>query len=85
MEKQELNRVWALLLSGPFSALLAAILALWYPKAGAAWFVLGGICSGCLAITFLDTDAGMIPLLLVSVPMLVIGAWLLRACGKRVT
>jgi hypothetical protein len=79
MQGEELTRVWAFLLIGPFSALPAAVLTRWYLKAGAAWFVFGGIGSACLAITFLFTDASVFPLLLVSLPMLAVGAGLLLA------
>lgn len=79
MQREELTRVWAFLLAGPFSALPAALLTQWYPKVGAAWFLLGGICSAGLAVTFLGTDAGMVPLLMVSLPMFAVGAWLFLA------
>jgi hypothetical protein len=79
MQGEERTRVWAFLLTGPFSALPAGILTRWYPKVGAVWFLLGGICSACLAVTFLGTDAGLVPLLVVSVPMVAVGAWLFIA------
>jgi hypothetical protein len=81
LQNEELMRIWCFLLTGPFSALAAAILTRWCPKAGAAWFLVGGICSAGLAVTFLNTDAGMLPLL-VSVPMLAVGAWLFLAVSR---
>ncbi|MBX3426406.1 MAG: hypothetical protein KF688_12060 [Pirellulales bacterium] len=79
MDGPELARIGAFLLAGPLSALLAAIVVLRRPRWGAAWLVAGGFASGALAVPFLRTDAHILPLALVSLPMLVVGLWLIKA------
>lgn len=71
------------LLAGPLSALLAGVLARWYPKAGAALFLIGAICSAGLALADHTGDWTVRLLIwvivtqfLVSFPMLGVGAWL---------
>ncbi|HMP59603.1 MAG TPA: hypothetical protein PKD86_09640 [Gemmatales bacterium] len=78
LQGQELTHVLAFLIAGPFSALPASIVVLWRPRWGAAWLIAGGIASGALAIPYLSTDAHILPLALVSFPMLVVGLWLIR-------
>jgi hypothetical protein len=78
---EELVQVWAFLLTGPFSTAAGALLSRFEPRWGAGWLIGGGLTSGCLALTFLSTDAGVFPLFLTSVPMLGVGAWLWSACG----
>ena len=79
MQGEELTRVWTFLLVGPFFALLAAMAAMWKPKVGAAGLIVGGLCSGAVAVTFFGTDAGILPFALGSLPILACGAWLLLA------
>jgi hypothetical protein len=58
MSGDELIRVWAFLILGPFSVLPAAV-AMWAkPRLGAAWLIVTGALSGCLSALFLRTDAG---------------------------
>src|SRR5580765_8746625 len=83
----ELAHVWAFLLTGPLSALLAAIVILWQPRWGAAWLIAGALASGtlvsgALAAPYFTTDAHILPLALVSLPMLVIGLWLIWASAR---
>lgn len=75
----EREYVVAFLLTGPLSALLASIVLLWRPRWGAAWLLVGGMASGVLACSFLSTDAHVLPLALVSVPMVILGTWSTRA------
>lgn len=75
----ERTHVLAFLVAGPFSALPAVILALWKPRGGAAWLVAGGLVSGVLAVPYFSTDAGVFPLMLTSLPMLIAGLWLIGA------
>ena len=79
MDRLNLVHVWAFLLTGPFSALLAAIVALWRPRAGGAWLVGGGVASGVFAVPFLLTDAHILPLALASAPMVLMGRRMLRS------
>jgi hypothetical protein len=82
MRGLELAHVWAFLILGPFSALFASILALWKPQRGGAWLFFGGIASGFLAVPFLATDAYILPLVLASLPMALVGRWLLRTANR---
>jgi hypothetical protein len=75
MSADELTKVWAFLLVGPFSVLPAALAMWWNSRLGTAWLVVAGVLSGCLGTLFLSTDAGVFPILLVSLPMLVLGVW----------
>jgi hypothetical protein len=78
----ELAHLWAFLIIGPFSALLAAVVALWRARWGAAWLITSGLASGALAIPYLSTDAHILPLAFVSLPMIVVGLWLIRASAR---
>lgn len=78
MSNRELIHVWAFLLSGPFSVLPAVLIARRKPRWGAAWLLIGGLVSGVLAIPYLSTDASLLPLVLVSIPMFDVGLWLFR-------
>lgn len=77
-----LASVLAFLAAGPCSAFLASVLALSAPRGGAAWFLGGGLLSGLLAVPLLGTDAGVLPLALVSLPMAFAGLWLLWEAGR---
>src|SRR5262245_46484483 len=79
MQGEELTRVWVFLVAGPFSALPAAIVGKWRIKLSAGWFILGGLLSGGVAVTFLGTDAGILPLMLASLPMVLLGIGLALA------
>ena|SRR6478752_10343878 len=81
---RELAHVWAFLVIGPFSALPAAIVSLWKPRWGAIWLIAGGIVSGALAIPYFSTDAGVVPLVLVPLPMLLLGMWLILRAQSAV-
>jgi hypothetical protein len=74
---EELARIGVFLVAGPFSAPSAALVAPWVPRIAGAWFLLGGLVSGAVALTFIPTDAGVLPLFVTSLPMLGCGAWLL--------
>lgn len=77
---RELAYVWAILLTGPLSALPATIVHLWWPRWGTAWLILGAIASGALAIAFLPprfVDSCVAAIALGSLPMLMVGLWLL--------
>lgn len=76
---QELMHVLAFLSAGPFSVLPAAILALWQPRWGAIWLIVGGLISAALAVPYFSTDASVLPLILASLPMFIAGIWLIRA------
>lgn len=82
MRGREMAQIWAFLITGPFLALPAAIIVLWRPSRGAAWMISGGLVSGIVAIPFLNTDAHILPLALVSLPMLFGGLWLSRASAR---
>jgi hypothetical protein len=82
MRAEELILVFIFLLIGPFSALPAAIVGRQQPKLAGTWLILGGLISGGVAVNFFWTDAGIFPLLLVSLPMVLLGRWLLATAGK---
>lgn len=80
---KELVKVWAFLLVGPLSILPAAILAIHRPRWGGLWSIVGGLLSGYL-IWFVIPDPNqrgglhfeaIVPLVLVSAPMLGLGVW----------
>jgi hypothetical protein len=64
---------------GPFSAFLAATLVFWKLRWGAAWLIAGGVGSSVLAVRYIDGDGFIFPLAVVSLPMYLLGRWLLRA------
>ncbi len=87
----ELAQVLGVLLIGPLSALPAAIVVLWRPRWGAAWLIASGLSYGALACAHilppygalaLGTGAHILPLVLVSFPMLVVGLWLIWQSTK---
>ncbi len=73
----ELAHLWAFLIVGPTSAFLAGILVLWRARWGAESLIVGGVSSAVLAVPYLPTDAHILPLALVSLPMVLVGLWLL--------
>lgn len=68
-------RVGAFLAFGPLSAFAAALAVLWHRRLGAAWFVVGGLSSGLMAVSWFLSDRGVILAPLVSVPMVAVGLW----------
>jgi len=82
MQGPELAQVGAFLLTGPLSAFAASIVLFWRPRWGAAWLVAGGLASGALAVHYFSTDAQILPLAIVSVPMLGVGLWVIRASSS---
>jgi hypothetical protein len=80
----ELAYLLGVLFTGPLSALPAAIVVLWKPRAGAIWLIVGAIASGILALASLTTGSHIAPIPGVfSLPMLVVGLWLLRRIGRK--
>jgi amino acid permease len=78
----EAARVWAFLLTGPFSALPASVVVLWRPRWGGAFLIAGGLGSGALAVPFIRTGAGIVPLAIASFPMFAVGLSLLLASAR---
>ena len=83
MSGLELAHVWAFLLIGPFSAFLAGIISPWKPRGAAIWLIGGGLVSGALAVPFIPTDALIMPLVFVSLPMLIMGWMRIRASARE--
>ena len=91
MRRDEVVKVIACLLVGPLSVLPAAILARSHPRWSALWLLLGGIVAGYLILFSIpQPNEGydfetVAPLLLVSLPMLVLGTLhMLTARAPRV-
>ena len=86
--------VVACLIVGPLSVLPAAALEYYRPRWGGLWLIVGGVLSAYLIVFdiphpnfrgSLRFDEQLVPLLLVSVPMLFLGAWLLVSCRYTIT
>ena len=81
LEGRELIKVCVFLVAGTLSLLRAAILALDRPCRGAYWMIGGGMLSGYLILFSIPHPnlrgglhfESLVPLLLVSIPMIVIG------------
>ena len=82
-EGLELVNVWAFLIVGPGSALAAGALTQWRPRWGAIWLIAAGLVAGLLALPFIPTDAGVIPLLLSPIPMIAAGVAVLLTHKNR--
>jgi hypothetical protein len=90
MDREELLKVSAFLLAGPLSVLPAAILARNQPWWGGLWLVVGGFLSGYLIMFIIPHPnlrgglhfEAVVPLLLVSLPMLVLGIWQMVRAGN---
>jgi hypothetical protein len=91
LDREELLKVSAFLLAGPLSVLPAVILARYHPMWGSLWLVVGGLISGYLilfSIPHPNLRGGLhfeavVPLLLVSLPMLILGIRQLVAPGTK--
>jgi hypothetical protein len=77
----------AFLIAGPLSVLPASILACYRPRWGGLWLIVGGVLSGYLIMFIIPHPnlrgglhfEALMPLLLASVPMFVLGTWLMLA------
>jgi hypothetical protein len=91
MDSRELIKVWAFLFAGSLSVLPAAILACYWPRWGGLWLIGGGLLSGYLIVFSIPHPnlrgglhfESVVPLLLVSMPMLVVGVWQMHTAGAR--
>ena len=90
MSGGELMKVLAFLLAGPVSVLPAAMLARYRPRLSGLWLIGGGLYSAYLIVFSIphpNLRGGLhfessVPLLLVSVPMLIVGVWQMHAANK---
>lgn len=73
MNWAEASYVLLFLVTGPVSAFGATVAGFWMRRLAATWLILGGVCSGLLSKAFLETDANILPALLVSLPMTAAG------------
>jgi hypothetical protein len=91
MDSRELIKVLLFLLVGSLSVLPAAILARYRPWWGSLWLICGGLLSGYLILFSIPHPnlrgrlhfESLVPLLLVSMPMLVVGVWQMHTASAR--
>jgi hypothetical protein len=91
MDREAMLKVSAFLVAGPLSVLPAAILARYQPWWGGLWLIAGGLVSGYLILFSIPHPnlrgglhfEAMVPLLLVSLPMLVLGIWQMVTPGAK--
>jgi hypothetical protein len=71
------------LIVGPALSLLGGLVSLSHPRIASRILLLGGCLSACLSMMVITTDAHVIPLLIITVPMLLLGAWLQWASSPQ--